>query len=86
MEIPVTAPSTAHERESMGVRHPSRNAQRLQRYRHRRPRIDFYPSPDVLAIVLHHRKAGVDPTLAGIIDGLIRLGHRALSISGNGKS
>jgi len=55
---------------------------RLQRYRERHPRIDFYPSPDVLAILLHHRKAGADPTLAGIIDGLVRVGHQ--TVSGNG--
>ena len=60
--------------------------QRLQRYRERHPRIDFYPSPDVLAILLYHKNTGADPTLAGIIDGLIRIGHRALSISGNGKN
>jgi hypothetical protein len=56
---------------------------RLQLYRQRHPRIDFYPSPDVLAILLHHRKAGADPTLAGIIDGLVRIGHRI--VSGDGK-
>ncbi len=60
-----------------------RNAQRVQRYRARRPRIDFYPSPDVLAILLHHRKTGADPTLAAILDGLIRIGHRF--VSGNGE-
>ncbi len=63
---------------------PSMN--RLQRYRKRHPRIDFYPSPDVLAILFHHRKAGVDPTLAGILDGLIRVGHQAVTVSGNGKN
>ena len=57
---------------------------RLQRYRERHPRIDYYPSPDALAIVLHHHKEGVDPTLAGIIDGLIRVGHRF--VSGNGQT
>jgi len=57
---------------------------RLQLYRKRHPRIDFYPSPDVLAILLHHRKDGADATLAGIIDGLIRVGHQI--VSGNGES
>ncbi len=59
------------------------NIPRLQRYRERNPRIDFYPSPDVLAILLYHRKTGADPTLAGILDGLIRIGHRF--VSGNGE-
>lgn len=63
----------------------NRVTNRIQRYRERHPRIDFYPSPDVLAILLHHQKVGVDPTLAGIIDGLIRIGHRALNVSGNGE-
>ncbi len=57
---------------------------RLQRFRERHPRIDFYPSPDVLAILIHHRKAGADPTLAGIMDGLIRVGHRA--VTGNARN
>jgi hypothetical protein len=34
--------------------------------------------------VRHHHKLGVDPTIAGIIDGLIRIGHRF--VSGNGKT
>ncbi len=52
---------------------------RLQLYRERHPRIDFYPSPDVLAILLHHRKNGADATLAGVIDGLVRIGHQIVS-------
>jgi hypothetical protein len=65
---------------------PTLQTSRLRRYRIRRPRIDFYPSPDVLAILLYHRKCGPDPTFAGILDGLVRLGHRALNVSGNGKN
>lgn len=59
---------------------------RVQRYRerHRDGRVDWYPSPDVLAILQHHQKAGVDPTLAGILDGLIRVGHQ--TVSGNWKN
>lgn len=55
---------------------------RLERYRERHPRIDYYPAPDVLAILLHHRDRSGEPCVAGIIDGLIRLGHRAF-VSGN---
>ena len=73
------------EKEDTNVSSQRRNAQRVHRYRARRPRIDFYPSPDVLAILRHHRKSGFDPTLAGILDGLIRIGHQALNISGNGQ-
>jgi hypothetical protein len=64
----------------------NQNTTRLQRYRERHPRVDYYPAPDALAILLHHHKAGVDPTLAGIIDGLIRVGHQAVVVSGNGKN
>ncbi len=63
---------------------PKPKTNRLQRYRERHPRIDYYPSPDALAILLHHRKNRVDPTLAGIIDGLIRVAHQI--VSGNGEN
>ena len=58
---------------------------RLQRYRerHSRSRLDYYPAADVLAIVRHHYTLGMDPTVAGVIDALIRAGHR--SVFGNGK-
>jgi hypothetical protein len=86
MDQQATMPSDPKDLGSIGVTSRSRNTQRVQRFRERRPRIDFYPSPDVLAILLHHRKSGPDPTFAGILDGLVRLGHRALGISGNGKN
>ncbi len=60
------------------------NVHRLQRYRQRHPRIDYYPSPDVMPIIKHHLKIGTDPCLAGVIDYLIRTGQRA--ISGNGST
>lgn len=57
---------------------------RLKRYRERHVRIDFYPSPDVLKILKHHQSLSGEPCLAGVLDGLIRAGHWA--VSGNGKS
>jgi hypothetical protein len=57
---------------------------RTQRYRTRHPRIDYYPSPDVLAILRHHCQTTGEPCLAGIIDGLVRIAHRVM-VSGNGK-
>ena len=86
MDRQTTVPINPNEAEAIGLKTLSRNAQRVQRFRARRPRIDFYPSPDVLAILLYHRKDGSDPTFAGILDGLVRLGHRALNISGNGRN
>ena len=55
---------------------------RVRRYRQRNTRIDYYPSPDVLDIINHHLTNGTEPCIAGILDGLIRAGHRA--VSGNG--
>jgi|GEM_PF-4533835 len=52
---------------------------RVRRYRQRHPRIDYYPATDVLAIIKHHRTVGKEPCIAGIIDGLIRVGHRCVS-------
>ena len=58
---------------------------RIHRYRERHPRIDYYPAPDVLAILLHHSAITGEPCLAGVLDGLIRVAHRAVSaVSGNG--
>jgi len=55
---------------------------RLRRYRALHRRIDYFPAPDVLAIIEHHQVAGSDPCIAGVLDGLIRAGHKA--VSGNG--
>jgi hypothetical protein len=66
---------------TMSVR-PSGNKARVRRYRACHPRIDYAPSPDVLPIIYHYIKVGTDPCLAGVIDYLIRTGHRAMS--GNG--
>lgn len=55
---------------------------RLQRYRQKHTRLDYYPSPDVADIIAFHQASGKEPCIAGILDGLIRAGHRA--VSGNG--
>jgi len=55
---------------------------RIHRYRERHPRIDYYPAADVLAILLHHSALTGEPCLAGVLDGLIRVAHRA--VTGNG--
>lgn len=60
----------------------SGNRARVRRYRTCHRRIDYVPSPDVWAIIDHHLRIGTDPFLAGVIDYLIRTGHRAMS--GNG--
>ena len=62
------------------------NARHVQCYRQRHPRIDFYPSPDVLAIILHHKNGGLDATIAGVLDELIRAGHQTITITGKGKN
>jgi hypothetical protein len=60
------------------------SALRLQRYRELHRRIDYFPSPDVLAIIDHHQSTGLDHCIAGVIDELIRIGHK--TISGNGRT
>ena len=55
---------------------------RIQRYRERNRRFDYYPSPDVADIIAHHQTTGKETCIAGILDGLIRAGHRA--VTGNG--
>lgn len=57
-------------------------ALRVRRYRQQHPRIDYFPSPDVMDIIQHHLAASGDPCLAGVLDGPIRLGHKV--VSGNG--
>jgi hypothetical protein len=57
-------------------------SKRLALYRKRHRRYDFYASPDVVDIIAHHMTAGGEKCIAGILDGLIRAGHRA--VSGNG--
>lgn len=52
---------------------------RVRRYRQQHPRIDFIPSPDVWDIVRYHQINGREKCVAGILDGLIRAGHRAVS-------
>ncbi|HKC96143.1 MAG TPA: hypothetical protein VKB81_19190 [Nitrospira sp.] len=58
------------------------NLARVRRYRALHRRFDYVPSPDVLMIIEHHLKAGKERYLPGVIDYLIRSGHRA--ITGNG--
>ena len=58
---------------------------RLQRYRQRNRRVEFYPSPDVADIIAHHQSTGSETCIAGIIDGLIRAGHRAFVTGNSGK-
>jgi hypothetical protein len=57
---------------------------RVRRYRERNPRFEFYPSPDVLQIIRHYQDTANDKCIAGILDGLIRAGHRA--VTGNGRT
>ena len=59
------------------------NRARVQRYRAKHRRIDYVPSPDVLAIIDLHLDARLDNCVAGVIDKLIEAGHRAMSGNGN---
>ena len=62
------------------------NRARVRRYRALHRRFDYVPSYDVLQIIEHHLKLGTSDCTAGVIDFLIRSGHRAFeqAITGNG--
>lgn len=60
------------------------NRARVRRYRSEHKRIDFVPSPDVLEIIEHHFRAGMDSCWVGVINNLVRAGHEA--ISGNAEN
>ena len=62
--------------------HCTSASRRRQRYRAKHPRIDYFPASDVLAIIEHYKASGGEQCIAGILDGLIRAGHR--NVSGNG--
>ncbi len=56
------------------------NQPHVRRYRTKQQaRYDYYPSPDVAAIIAHYRAKSSERCVAGILDGLIRAAHRALS-------
>jgi hypothetical protein len=55
---------------------------RLYSYRQKHRRYDYYASPDVADIIAHYRATGTETCIAGIIDSLIREGHKF--VSGNG--
>jgi hypothetical protein len=59
-----------------------RSTPRVQLYRQTHPRIDYHPAPDVLQIIRHYVADG-EKCVAGVLDGLIRAGHR--KVSGNGR-
>lgn len=55
------------------------NIARVLRYRARHRRIDYVPSPEVLAIIDGWLKAKLNNCKAGVIDDLVRAGHKAIS-------
>lgn len=52
---------------------------RVQRYRATHRRIDYAPSPTVLAVIDRHLAAGMDNCIAGVIDRLIAAGDKAVT-------
>lgn len=52
---------------------------RVQRYRAKHRRIDYAPSPEVLALIERHLAAGLDNCIAGVIDRLIAAGDKAIT-------
>lgn len=56
---------------------------RVRRYRATHRRLDYFPSPAILAAIERHLAAGLDNCLAGVIDHLIAAGD--VAITGTGK-
>ena len=56
---------------------------RVQKYRATHRRIDYVPSPSVLAVIERHLDAGLDSCVAGVIDHLNEAGD--LAVTGNEK-
>ncbi len=56
------------------------SAARSRRYRKQHRRIDYTPSPDVLAVIEKHLAAGLDNCLAGTIDRLILAGDEVTAL------
>ncbi len=55
------------------------NRARVARYRSRNRRIDYAPAADVMRMVEQHLGSGLDGCLVGVLDKLIRAGHRAIT-------
>jgi hypothetical protein len=51
----------------------------VQRYRSKHRRIDYVPSPEVVAIIEAWRARGLNNCLCGAIDDLVLAGDRAMS-------
>ena len=52
---------------------------RVQKYRATHRRIDYAPSPTVLAVIERHLAAGLDNCIAGVLDHLIEAGDKAIT-------
>ena len=56
----------------------------VRRYRAHHVRIDYVPAPDVQAILDWWLNAKPNTCKAGVIDDLVRAGHKAISGNGQG--
>ena len=52
---------------------------RVQKYRATHRRIDYAPSPTVLAVIDRHLATGLDNCIAGVLDRLIEAGDKAVT-------
>lgn len=52
---------------------------RMRRYRSKHRRIDYVPSPEVLAVIKRHQDAGLNNCMAGVIDDLVMAGSNAIT-------
>ena len=57
---------------------------RVQRFRQRNTRIDYYPSNDVANLLAYHEAASEGMTVGEVINALVRAGHKVVSGSAVG--
>lgn len=51
----------------------------VRKWREANRRLDYSPAADTLRIIEQHLAAGLDRCTVGVIDRLVRAGHRAIS-------
>ena len=62
------------------------NPARVERYRQRHCRIDYYPADDVVNLIAYYKAIGTEKRVAIVIDTLIRAGHKVVSGNAAGHS
>lgn len=78
MTGPANDPVPALNGSRVGDRR-DRQRQAVRKWREGNRRLDYSPAADTLLIIEQHLAAGLDRCTVGVIDRLVRAGHRAIS-------